>query len=161
LAAYSLTKPPAKTTVSPAVVAIGIVVFLGIGGFLYLERASRRPTQPPPPLSGAAKSYAVHYLPLSDVDMTAHESYMKQSLVEITGKIGNTGDRVVQVVELYCIFYDSAGLVVLRERVPIVTKKMGGLAPGETKPFRLAFDNIPESWNQAAPQYIIAGIEFS
>ena len=49
----------------------------------------------------------------------------------------------------------------LRERVPIVAKKMGKLAPGETKPFRLAFDNVPEGWNQAMPQMVIARIDFS
>ena len=50
--------------------------------------------------------------------------------------------------------------MVLRERVPIVSAKIGELAPGETKPFRLAFDNVPESWNQAMPQLVIARIEF-
>jgi hypothetical protein len=38
---------------------------------------------------------------------------------------------------------------------------MGGLAPGETKPFRLPFDDIPESWNQMLPQIVIARIEFA
>jgi hypothetical protein len=38
---------------------------------------------------------------------------------------------------------------------------MGKLAPGETKPFRLAFDNVPEAWNQAMPGMIIARIDFS
>ena len=38
--------------------------------------------------------------------MKAHESYLKQAVVEITGKIGNTGDRVLEVVEINCVFYD-------------------------------------------------------
>ncbi len=142
------------------VLAIGIVVVLGIAGFLYIDRASKRPPPPPPPLTGVAKSY-VRYLKLSDVDMNAHESYMKQNVVEITGKIQNTGDRVLQVVEINCVFHDAYGQLVLRERVPIVSKKMGGLAPGETKSFRLAFDTIPESWNQVLPDMVIAGIEFA
>jgi hypothetical protein len=49
----------------------------------------------------------------------------------------------------------------LRERVSIVNSKMGGLAPGETKAFRLAFDSVPEGWNQALPQMVIAAIEFA
>jgi hypothetical protein len=64
------------------------------------------------------------------------------------------------VVEINCVFYDPYGQVVLRQRVPIVSQKVGGLAPGETKPFRLPFDNLPESWNNAMPQMVIAGIEF-
>jgi hypothetical protein len=50
--------------------------------------------------------------------------------------------------------------VVLRERVTIAGARAGHLAPGETKPFRLAFDNIPESWNQAMPDLVIAQIQF-
>jgi len=160
LAVSSSTKPPSKTAISPMVVAIGIVVVLGVAGFLYVDRASKRPTPPPPPLTGVAKAY-VRSLALSDVDMKAHESYMKQNVVEITGKIQNNGDRVLQVVEINCVFYDAYGQMVLRERVPIVSKKMGGLSPGETKTFRLAFDTIPESWNQALPTMVIAGIEFA
>ena len=65
------------------------------------------------------------------------------------------------MVEINCVFYDPYGQVVLRERVPIVSRKMGNLAPGEIKNFRLAFDNIPESWNQAMPQLVIARIDFA
>jgi hypothetical protein len=81
--------------------------------------------------------------------------------VEITGKIANTGDREIRLVEIYCVFRDAYGQVVLRERVPIVGPKMGGLAPGELKPFRLPFDSIPESWNQSMPDLVIARIDFS
>jgi hypothetical protein len=50
--------------------------------------------------------------------------------------------------------------VVLRERVAIVRSKNGGLAPTETKAFRMPFDNMPQSWNQAMPQLVIAQIQF-
>jgi hypothetical protein len=81
-------------------------------------------------------------------------------LVEITGNITNAGGRNIRLVEITCVFTDPSGLVVLRERVPIVSAKMGGLKPGETKRFRLPFDTIPESWNQALPQLVIAQIVF-
>ena len=94
--------------------------------------------------------------------MKAHESYLKQSVVEITGKIGNDGDRVLQT--------GGDQLRLLRPLRP------GGAAGaradrfaqdgqrwrrGEIKSFRLAFDNIPESWNQAMPQLVIARIDFT
>jgi NAD(P)-dependent dehydrogenase (short-subunit alcohol dehydrogenase family) len=75
--------------------------------------------------------------------------------------LGVTDEAFLKTVEINCVFYDPYVQVVLRERVPIVGKKMGGLAPGETKAFRLAFDNVPEGWNQAMPQMVIAGIDFS
>ena len=59
------------------------------------------------------------------------------------------------------IDYDSLGQVVKRARVTIVGGKNGGEAAGETKPFRLPFDDVPESWNQATPDLVIAAIEFA
>jgi hypothetical protein len=92
--------------------------------------------------------------------MKAHESYLKQSVVEIVGNIQNVGDRMVKTVEINCVFYDSYGQVVLRKRVPIVSAKIGAVAPEQIKPFRLPFDDIPESWNQMMPQLVMAAIEF-
>jgi len=140
-------------------IVICLVLALGIAGFVFLERASKQPPPPPPPLTDQAKAYVKH-LRLSNVDMKAHESFLKQSVVEITGEIGNAGDRVLKTVELNCIFYDPVGQVVLRQRVPIVSAQMGGLHPNETKPFRMPFDTVPENWNNVMPQLVIAGITF-
>ncbi len=141
------------------VIVIGLVLALGIGGFFYLARAAKKPPPAPPPLTGEARAYARN-LKLTDVEMKAHESYLKQSVVEIVGNIQNLGDRVVKTVEINCVFYDAYGQVVLRERVPIVSPRIGAVSPREIKPFRLPFDNVPESWNQAMPQLVMAGIEF-
>lgn len=147
-------------SVPPAAIIIAVLVAAGLSAFLYLDRLAKQGPPPPPSLSGEARAY-VRNLQLFDVEMKAQESYMKQAVTEITGKIGNKGDRVLQVVEINCVFYDPYGQVVLRERVPIVGRKMGTLAPGEIKSFRLAFDNIPQSWNQAMPQMVIAHIIFA
>jgi hypothetical protein len=141
-----------------AIVAL-VVVLAGAGGFAYLMRAANRAQAGPPPLSVEARGY-VHNLALSGVEMKANTSYLNQQVVEITGNIGNNGERKLSVVEINCVFYDPYGQLVLRERVPIVSKKMGGLNPGETKQFRLPFDTIPDSWNQAMPQLVIAQIQF-
>ena len=140
-------------------IVIGLVLVLGLGGFFYLDHAAKKPPPAPPPLTGPARAYARN-LKLTNVEMKAHESYLKQSVVEVVGNIQNTGDRVVKLVEITCIFYDAYGQVVLRERVPIVSAKIGALAPAQIKPFRLPFDNVPESWNQVMPQLVMAGIEF-
>jgi hypothetical protein len=157
-----------KAAIPPMAVVAGVVALAGLAGFVYLNHAANRPPAAPPPLTGPAKEY-VRHLRFVSADgqtpeapkMVAHESYLKQSVVEITGNIQNTGDRVLDVVEINCVFYDPYGQVVLRERVPIVSRKMGKLAPGETKAFRLAFDNVPEAWNQGMPGMIIARIDFS
>jgi hypothetical protein len=138
---------------------IGLVLVLGLGGFVYLDHASKAPPPPLAPLTGEAREY-VRNLKLSGVEMKAHESYLKQSVVEITGSIENRGQRKLNQVEIYCVFYDLYGQVILRERVALASPKAGGSAPGEVKPFRIAFDNVPDSWNQSQPQLVIAAIDF-
>ena len=112
-----------------------------------------------PVLTAEARGYLKN-LALSEVQMQAAESYLKQAVVEIQGKIGNNGDRVVKLVEINCVFHNAYGQVVLRERVAIVGRKTGDLRPGETKNFRLAFDSIPETWNKQMPDLVIAQILF-
>lgn len=108
------------------------------------------------PLTAEGKAY-VRNLQLSDVGMKATESYAKQTLTEIEGNVKNAGNRAVSRVEVFCLFYDHNGVMVLRERVPMVKRT---LAPGETRRFRLAFDDIPESWNNQMPQLVIAQVIF-
>ena len=162
MAANKTAQPEAKTkkiSIPPAVMAVGLVLLLGAAGFLYLNYKANQPPPELPPLTGDARDYVrAGHLPISEVQMAAHESYLKQQVVEITGSIQNTGNRVVSNAQIYCVFYDSYNQVVLREREAIVKQK---LAPGETHAFRLAFDNIPESWNQAMPMIVIASIDFA
>ena len=151
-----------KTSIPPVAIVIGLVLVLGVAGFFYLERLSNQPPPPPAPLTGEAREYVRgRNLKLANVEMKANESYLKQSVVEITGTIENAGQRRIKSVEIYCVFNDSLGQVVMRKRVAIVSANSGGAMPGETKPFRLAFDDIPESWNQATPDLIIAAIDFA
>jgi hypothetical protein len=141
-----------------AYIILALLLALG-GGFWYLDKQSRNARPADAVLTPEAKAY-VRNLGLSGVEMKATKSYLDQMLVEITGKITNNGARRLKSIELNCVFYDPYWQVVLRERVPIIRERSGGLAPGETKSFRLPFDTIPKSWNQTLPQLVIAGIEF-
>jgi hypothetical protein len=112
------------------------------------------------PLTAEAKAYVPH-LNLSGVQMKSTESYLKQSITEIEGNIQNQGDRALVSVEIMCVFYDAYGQVVLRERVPIVKRSGGPLKAGDTRAFRLPFDDIPSSWNNQMPNLVIASITFA
>ncbi len=136
-------------------VTVVIALVVAGGAVWYANRGS--PAGGPPPLTPEAKAY-VHNLQLSEVSMKATESYVKQMVMEIEGKITNNGNRTVAQADVFCVFYNAYGEVVLRERVPIV---QSGLKPGETRAFRLPFDDIPGSWNNQMPQLVIARIEFA
>ena len=143
----------------PAYYVIAAVVLLGTGVWGYTQYLDRHNTSDLP-LTPEAKLYTRN-LQLSDVELKAKENYFQQAVVEIDGKIANTGDRPLDTVEIYCVFRDPYGQLVLRRRLSIVNARMGGLKPGETKTFRLPFDDLPQSWNQAMPQLVIAGVKFS
>ena len=110
-------------------------------------------------LTPQAKTYLAS-LALSNVRMQAAESYVNQRVVEILGDITNKGDKTVSTVEVTCVFRDFSGREVLRERVYVVDRQNGPLSPGVTKPFRLAFDDVPNTWSQAMPSLVIAQIQF-
>jgi len=141
------------------IAAVLAVLVLGGGAFWWLDYQSRHQASQAVALTPEAKGY-VKNLALSEVQMQANESYLKQAVVEIEGKITNNGNRAVKLVEIYCVFYDPYGQVVLRERMAIAGRKMGDLEPGGTKSFRLPFDSLPESWNKQMPQLVIAQILF-
>jgi hypothetical protein len=140
-----------KTAIYVLVIAAALA-----GGLLWFVNRPQ-PVAATAPLSTDAKAY-VRNLQLTEVTMQATESYVKQTVTEIQGKITNAGGRTVQHADVYCVFYNSYGEIILRERVPIV---VADLKPGETRTFRLPFDNIPGGWNNQMPQLVIARIEFA
>ena len=145
--------------ISPASIVIGLAVILILGAFGWLTFGPKPPPPPPPVLTQDAKEY-LPKLDLINVHMQAAESIVNQRLIEILGDITNKGNRTVSLAEVTCVFRDYSNAEVHRERVPIIGGGSGPLAPGQTKPFRLAFDDVPENWNQALPALVIAQIRF-
>ncbi len=96
-----------------------VLLFLGGAGAWFVLRHSAS-SNPDSPLTAEAKAY-VRNLKLGEVSMKATESYVGQTVTEIEGKITNSGDRAVKHADVFCIFYNAYGEVVIRERVPIVT----------------------------------------
>ena len=165
-----------RLTVPPMAIVAGLVVVVGLAGFWYLERVSKQVPPAPPPPTGAARAY-IKNLRFVGADgqtpeepkMQSHESYLQQTIVEISGNLLNAGDRVLNSVEVTWIFYEPGVVMpdgqlyketIWRERRLLVPKNSGGLEPGKARPFKLAFDNIPDSWNQAMPSLVIAAIDF-
>ena len=144
---------------SPLIVAVALVLAVGGAAFYWLDYQSRHQSVERPVLTPEARAYLKN-LALSEVSMQANESYLKQAVTEIDGKISNKGERALKLVEINCVFHDAYNQVVLRERMAIAGRKTGGLGPGDTKTFRLAFDDLPESWNKQMPDLVIAQILF-
>ena len=93
--------------------------------------------------------------------MQATENFMNQQVVEVEGKIANAGPKPLRSVDVFCLFRSVDGSEIRRERLSIVRTAGKPLKPGEVRSFRLPFDSIPDSWNQAMPQMVIAQIAFA
>jgi len=111
------------------------------------------------PVAPEVKAY-VRNLELTGTEIKAHEAFSGSQLVEITGKVTNKGDKTVGQVDVICIFYDMTNREVSRQRVALVRGNAPPLKPGDSRPFRLPFDDLPKDWNQAPPQLVIAAIKF-
>jgi hypothetical protein len=139
------------------VIGLGMILIAGVFGWLTF---GSKPLPPPPPvLTAEAKAY-VGNLAFSGVHIQAAESLANQRVVEILGDITNKGDRTVRLAEVTCVFKDYYGKELQRERVALIGQTTGPLAPGASKPFRLAFDDLADTWNQAYPDFVIAQIQF-
>lgn len=150
--------PPKKTFNWTPVVIAGVAVLALAASLIYLSRPVQRPTAAG--ASTEAKAYLPH-LQLSDISMKATENFMKQNVVEVEGKITNNGPQALQSVDVYCLFYGVDGREVYRERVPLVAAKAAALKPGDVRSFRMPFDTLPDTWNQAVPRMVIAQITFA
>lgn len=149
-------KESSKTPLGP--ILIGVLAVAAAGGLLlYLQQASQGDSEAV--LTDAARAYLPN-LDLSNVNMEAHEDALGQTLLEITGEITNLGESEVTVVEANCVFRDVNGQEIERQRSAFVSERTGNLSPGETQTFRMAFDSVPEAWNQIVPDLFIAQIRF-
>lgn len=156
MASNPLLRPKQQDRTQMYLIAVCVAVVSAL--LLYLQFS--KPAPPPTiELTDEAKAY-IGNLALSDVGMQAKLDYFGQKVLEISGSIGNNGARNLGVVEVTVVFRDYSGAILKRERSRIVSTKMGGLKPTETKPFRLPFDAVPEGWNNQMPTLVIAGIVF-
>jgi hypothetical protein len=153
----AVEKPGVKISPITFVFGTGALLVLGIFGYMTF---GPKPAPPPQPvLTPEAREY-LKSLGLENVHMQASESYTNQRVIEILGDIANHGDRTVKQALVTCVFYDWGHQEVARENDYIVGGTAGPLAPGGTKPFRLAFDTIPDTWTQALPTLVIREIKF-
>jgi len=143
----------------PVPILIALILFGGLAVVGYFEwKADAEAVPAEVVLTDEARAY-LPKLDLHSVEMAASESALGHMLVEITGVIGNIGERRVKSVKLNCVFYEINGIEL--DRVPsTIVRSNVGLAPGAEAKFRLAFDAIPEGWNQTMPSLFIAEIVF-
>lgn len=117
----------------------------------------------PPKVAKAPPPYAAN-LKFSDSKMSAAENFVGATVSYIEGTVTNTGNQTVTQAVVEVVFKDDMGQVAQREDVPLRLMKTNGaypeavdlsafpLAPGQSQPFRLAFDSISKQWSHQYPE---------
>lgn len=149
----STTDQP-ESSLRPIVVGI-VVVGIVVGILALLLRTEQKKPAPPPP-------YAAN-LKFSELKTSAAQNFVGATVSYLDGSISNTGNQTVIHAVVQVTFKDELGQIAQREELPIHVLRTGGpydeavdltlspLATGETKPFRLTFENISAQWNHAYP----------
>jgi Protein of unknown function (DUF2393) len=150
-----------ESSLRPIVVGIVVVgIVVGILALL-LRTEQKKPAAPP--------SYAAN-LKFSDLKASAAQNFVGATVSYLDGSISNSGTQTVIHVVVQVTFKDELGQTAQREELPIHVLRTGGpydeavdltlspLAPGESKPFRLTFENISAQWNHAYPELQITQV---
>jgi hypothetical protein len=152
-----------KETSSFRPILIGIVI-VGIAvGVLALILRSQQPKPSVPPAYAAKIEF-------SDLKASAAQNFVGATVNYLDGTVTNTGDKTVSHALLQITFKDDMGQTAQREEAPVRVLRTGGpydeavdlstspLAPGQSKPFRLTFENISAQWNHAYPDIQITQV---
>ncbi len=155
------TTEPQESSVRP--ILIGIVIVGIVVGLLALVLRSEQKKASAPP------AYAAN-LKFSDMKTSAAQNFVGATVSYIDGTITNTGDKTVIHAVAQITFQDDMGQTAQREELPIRVLRTGGaydeavdlnlspLAPGQSKPFRLTFENISAQWNHVYPDMQITQV---
>ena len=138
-------------------ILVGVAAVLIVMGLIAWFMRSR------PKSAGGPPPYAAN-LKFSDLKMSQAQNFVGATVTYIEGTVTNTGGKTVTHVVVHVIFQDSMGEVAQLEDVPLRVQQATGpyqdavdlsaspLAPGESKPFRLTFEHVSATWNQAYPE---------
>jgi len=155
------TTEPQESSLRPILIGI-VIVAIVVGLLALIFRAEQKKATAPP-------AYAVN-LKFSDMKTSAAQNFVGATVSYIDGTITNTGDKTVVHAVAQITFQDDMGQTAQREELPIRVLRTGGaydeavdlnlspLAPGQSKPFRLTFENISAQWNHVYPDMQITQV---
>ena len=159
---------PAERNWIPLAIAVGIVVAIVAGLFLFFGRNKALSTVTPitAPLDPYASS-----LEISEIKMSQSSNLAGGQLTYLDGHILNNGTRTVTEITAKVLFRNFNHEVAQNETQPIRLIRMrdpyvdiepvsaAPLKPGAGADFRLIFESVAQDWDGAYPQIRIVHVE--
>jgi len=150
-----------ESSLRPILIGIAVVGIV-VGLLALIFRAEEKKPAAPPAYAASLK--------FSDMKTSAAQNFVGATVSYIDGVITNAGDKTVIHAVVQVTFKDDMGQTAQREELPLRVLRTGGpydeavdfnlspLAPGQSKPFRLTFENISAQWNHAYPDLEITQV---
>ena len=168
-AMFQNRKPePAGRPVVPIAIAGAVVLALVLA--LLLGTRHKAPSAAHAVLPPDAYAASVP-IPASGIVMSESTSLSGGKSTFIDGRIQNTGSRTVTAIEVQVQFANDEGLPAQTETLPLMlirthepyvdTEAVDAdpIKPGETREFRLIFENIGSNWNQSLPMIRVVKVK--
>ena len=155
------TAQPEESRLRP--ILIGVVIVGVVVGLIAVAFRAEAPKKAEPP------AYAAD-LKFSDLKVSASQNFVGATVNYLDGSITNAGEKTVIHAVVQVRFKDDMGQTVQQEEVPVHVLHTGGpydeavdlnispLAPRQSKPFRLTFENISAQWNHAYPELRVTDV---
>jgi hypothetical protein len=156
-----LSEPSRESNWVP--IGLGVVfVVIVVGIVAWFSRSQPKVAVPPPAYASS--------LALSDLKMSTAQNFVGSKVTYLDGTVSNQGNQTVTHVVVHVTFQDSMNQVAQLEDVPLHVLETSGpypeavdlsvspLTPGQSKTFRLTFEHVSDSWNQAYPGLLVTEI---
>lgn len=150
-----------RGALSPAVWGVAALIVLVVVGVFFLSGRNKTPAAPstlqPPDIYAA--SLALTNLAISEAD-----SFSGGKVTYLDGHIQNTGNRTLTGATVQVVFANDEAMPPVIVTQPLTLVRMTQpyidiepvsaepLKPGDSHDFRLAFESIPQNWNQQMPE---------
>lgn len=150
-----------------------VAAVLGLGvlaGIIWMGPPHSETAAPPvpdklPPLGPEAQAY-IPQIEISALELSRWANFLGQEVIYVDLNLTNQGPRTILALDLTLEFFDLYGQVVWREtlraigarRPALGRPRAGPLGPGESRPFRAGFEDLPTSWNRGAPRVRVSGL---
>jgi hypothetical protein len=133
-----------------------VILLLALFGLLGRSGRPERAAKPLP--FGAAEQAYAKNVKFENPKMSRFANMLNQDVTYVDGDIVNQGNRSIAALEVTVVFRNVENRVVKRQTVRPLHPGAAPIAPGEHRPFRLAFDQIPDDWNMQYPNMQVTGL---
>ena len=160
-------EPPERNW-APVVVATVVVLAVAVGAIWFFGHRKTPPAVTP--ISAPTDPYAAN-LAIGDLHMSESANLAGGKSTYLDGRIANNGSRTVTGIGAQVLFRDPARevawnvtqpMTLIRTREPYIDVEpiaAAPLKPGDSREFRLIFDNVPQDWDGAFPEIRIVRVD--